>query len=245
MKNKAVMKMAKMAGDNRTAMKLKAEDAAMKMKKQAAMKMAKKDSAMNMGHKSSPKKHIVKVGNKKGVEAPNAEGAYTHNQAHRDKKFDMNHQQISSPKKMKKGSAMDMGHSPKKMKKNSPMKDNHFKTEKLKQVDLVGKKGRKKFYETTKHVGGGNVETFKHKKDGTVVRRDDISAGGRSGGGFSNRLKKEGLGSAIANIAPVRYFRTLKRELGGEYGKMLGLGHREQNPEHLKGKHKLTNKKKK
>ena len=54
MKNKAVMKMAKMAGSNRTAMKLKAEDAAMKMKKQSAMKMAKKDSAMNMGH--SPKK---------------------------------------------------------------------------------------------------------------------------------------------------------------------------------------------
>ena len=199
MKNKAVMKMAKMAGDNRTAMKLKAEDAAMKMKKQSAMKMAKKDSAMNMGH---------------------------------------------SPKKMKKGSAMDMGHSPKKMKKNSPMKDNHFKTEKLDQVDVKAKRGRKKFYETTKHVGGGNVETFKHKKDGTVVRRDDISAGGKSGGGFKNRLKKEGLGSALANIAPVRYFRTLKRELGGEYGKMLGLGHREQNPKHLEGKHKLTKKKK-
>jgi len=190
MKNKAVMKMAKMAGDNRTAMKLKAEDTAMKMKKQ---------SAMNMGH---------------------------------------------SPKKMKKGSAMDMGHSPKKMKKNSPMKDNHFKTEKLDQVDVTGKRGRKKFYETTKHVGGGNVETFKHKKSGKVVRRDDITAGKKSGGGFMNRAKKEGLGSALANIAPVRYFRTLKRELGGEYGKMLGLGHREQNPKHLEGKHKLTKKKK-
>ncbi len=38
MKNKAVMKMAKMAGDSRTAMKMKNE-AAMKMKKQSAMKM--------------------------------------------------------------------------------------------------------------------------------------------------------------------------------------------------------------
>tara|TARA_R100000315_G_C5176290_1_gene101985 strand:- start:62 stop:736 length:675 start_codon:yes stop_codon:yes gene_type:complete len=109
MKNKAVMKMAKMAGNNRTAMKLKAEDAAMKMKKQSAMK------------------HIVKVGTKKGTEAPDAAGAYTHNQAHRDKKFDMNHQQISSPKKMKKGSAMDMGHSPKKMKKGSAMDMGHKK----------------------------------------------------------------------------------------------------------------------
>ena len=204
MKNKAVMKMAKMAGDNR--------------------------SAMKMGHKSSPKKHIVKVGNKKGIEAPNAAGAYTHNQAHRDKKFDINHKQISSPKKMK---------------KNSPMKDNHFKPEKLNQVDLVGKRGRKKFYETTKHTGGGNVETFKHKKSGKVVRRDDIQAGGKSGGGFMNRLKKEGLGSAIANIAPARYLRSVKRELGGEFGRELGLGHRDQNPKHLKGKHKLTNKKKK
>jgi len=183
MKNKAVMKMAKMAGNNRTAMKLKAEDAAMKMKKQSAMKMAKKDSAM------------------------------------------------------------DMGHSPKKMKKNSPMKDNHFE-EKLDQVDLVGKRGRKKFYETTKHVGGGNVETFKHKKSGKVVRRDDIGAGMKSGGGFVNRLKKEGLGSAIANIAPARYLRTVKRELGGNIGKAITGKRRKQNPEHLKGKHKLTKTKK-
>ena len=124
--------------------------------------------------------------------------------------------------------------------KSSPMKDNHYH-EKLDQVDLVG--GRKKFYETTKHTGGGNVETFKHKKDGSVVRRDDIKAGWKSGGGFWNRLKNEGLGSALSNIAPARYLRTVKRELGGEFGRELGLGHRDQNPEHLKGKHKLTNKK--
>ena len=60
MKNKAVMKMAKMAGDSRTAMKMKAEDAAMKMKKQSAMKMKdpmdmKKDP-MKMKKRSAMKK---------------------------------------------------------------------------------------------------------------------------------------------------------------------------------------------
>ena len=74
MKNKAVMKMAKMAGDSRTAMKMKNESA-MKMKKQSAMKMKdpmdmkkdpmmmkkepmkmKKNSAMDMKKKSAMKK---------------------------------------------------------------------------------------------------------------------------------------------------------------------------------------------
>ena len=64
MKNKAVMKMAKMAGDSRTAMKMKAEDAAMKMKKQSAMKMKdpmdmKKDP-MKMNKDSKTKKIKVK-----------------------------------------------------------------------------------------------------------------------------------------------------------------------------------------
>ena len=78
MKNPSLMKMAKAAGDNRVAMKMKNE-AAMQMKKQAAMKMKKdpmkmkdpmdmkkdpmmmkKDSAMNMGH--SPKKMKAKTG---------------------------------------------------------------------------------------------------------------------------------------------------------------------------------------
>lgn len=59
MKNKAVMKMAKMAGDSRTAMKMKNE-AAMKMKKQSAMKMKdpmdmKKDP-MKMKKRSAMKK---------------------------------------------------------------------------------------------------------------------------------------------------------------------------------------------
>ena len=204
MKNKAVMKMAKMAGNNRTAMKLKAEDAAMKMKKQ---------SAMNMGHKSSPKKHIVKVGTKKGTEAPNAAGAYTHNQAHRDKKFDINHKQIE-----KKDS------SPKKMKKNSPMKDNHFKPEKLNQVNVTGKRTKKqKFTKAIKEKypyldemkGGRTFQTshgdFKKKKDGSVVRRDDAGRGFSTGGGFFNRLKKEGLGSALANTFPARVARSIKR----------------------------------
>ena len=46
MKNPSVMKLAKMAGSNRTAMKMKMESAA-KMKKEAAMKL-KKDEAMKM-----------------------------------------------------------------------------------------------------------------------------------------------------------------------------------------------------
>jgi len=179
MKNKAVMKMAKMAGNNRTAMKLKAEDAAMKMKKQSAMKMAKKDSAMNMGH---------------------------------------------SPKKMKKGSAMDMGHSPKKMKKDSPMKDNHFKTERLKQVNVTGKRTKnQKFQQAIKekhprlkdmpegHLYKTGQGDFKKKKGGKIVRRDDAGTGLQSGGGFFNRLKKEGVSSALANMFPVRAIRSASR----------------------------------
>ena len=65
MKNKAVMKMAKMAGDNRTAMKLKAEDAAMKMKKQSAMKM-KKDSPMKIDFSKIKKSASDKI---KGLKA--------------------------------------------------------------------------------------------------------------------------------------------------------------------------------
>jgi len=164
MKNKAVMKMAKMAGNNRTAMKLKAEDAAMKMKKQAAMKMAKKDSAMNMGH------------------------------------------------------------SPKKMKKNSPMKDNHFKTEKLKQVNVTGKRTKnQKFQQAIKekhphlkdmpegHLYKTGQGDFKKKKGGKIVRRDDTGQGFKSGGGFFNRLKKEGVSSALANTFPVRALRSIQR----------------------------------
>ena len=54
MKNPSVMKMAKMAGDNRTAMKMKAEEAAaMKMKK-AAMKL-KEEAAMKKAHEAAMK----------------------------------------------------------------------------------------------------------------------------------------------------------------------------------------------
>ena len=194
MKNKAVMKMAKMAGNNRTAMKLKAEDAAMKMKKQAAMKMAKKDSAMDMGY--SPKKM------KKGSA------------------MDMGH----SPKKMKKNSAMDMKKGPMKMKKNSPMKDNHFKPEKLKQVNVTSKRTKNQKFQQAikeKHPGlkdmpeGHLYKTgqgdFKKKKGGKIVRRDDTGQGFKSGGGFFNRLKKEGVSSALANTFPVRALRTIQR----------------------------------
>ena len=68
MKNKAVMKMAKMAGDSRTAMKMKNE-AAMKMKKQSAMKMKdpmdmKKDPMMMKKEPMKMKKEPMKM--KKG-----------------------------------------------------------------------------------------------------------------------------------------------------------------------------------
>ena len=71
MKNPSIAKMVKMAGDNRTAMKMKAEEAAamkmkkaaMKLREEAAMKKAheaamklKKESSMKMGHKSPAKK---------------------------------------------------------------------------------------------------------------------------------------------------------------------------------------------
>jgi hypothetical protein len=145
MKNKAVMKMAKMAGDNRSAMK---------MKNQSAMKMAKKDSAMDM----------------------------------------------------KKGSAMKL------------------KTEKLDQVDLVGKRTKnQKFQKAIKekhprlkdmpegHLYKTGQGDFKKKKGGKIVRRDDLGQGFKSGGGFFNRAKKEGLSSAIANTFPARVIRSIKR----------------------------------
>jgi len=40
-------------------------------------------------------------------------------------------------------------------------------------------------------------------------RRDYLDTGLKSGGGFFNRLKKEGVGSAALNTAPARYVRTL------------------------------------
>ena len=94
MKNKAVMKMAKMAGDSRTAMKMKNE-AAMKMKKQSAMKMKdpmdmKKDPMMMKKEPMKMKKEPMKM--------------------------------KKEPMKMKKGSAMDMKKEPMKMKKGSAMK---------------------------------------------------------------------------------------------------------------------------
>ena len=94
MKNPSIMKMAKMAGDSRTAMKMKNE-AAMKMKK-AAMKM--KDP---MDMKKDPmmmKKDPMKM--------------------KKNSAMDMK----KEPMKMKKGSAMDMKKDPMKMKKKSPMK---------------------------------------------------------------------------------------------------------------------------
>jgi len=131
MKNKAVMKMAKMAGDSRTAMKMKNE-AAMKMKKQSAMKMKdpmdmKKDPMKMKKDPMKMKKEPMKM-----------------------KKEPM--KMKKEPMKMKKGSAMDMKKEPMKMKKGSAMKkktddDDKFMTEE--QLDTFYKNQPEKTETTT------------------------------------------------------------------------------------------------
>ena len=111
MKNPSVMKMAKMAGNNRTAMKMKAEEAAaMKMKK-AAMKL-KEEAAMKAAKPDFP--DIDGDGNT----------SESMKKAAADKKSGM---------KMKKESSMKMGHkSPAKLKKESPAKMGHKSPKKMK-----------------------------------------------------------------------------------------------------------------
>ena len=131
MKNPSIAKMVKAAGDNRVAMKMKAESA-MKMK-EAAMKLE-RDAAM---------KKYVSDAQRKAVHASKAESAMkaakpdyididgdgnkteSMKQAAADKKSGM---------KMKKSPAK-MGHSPKKMKKDSAMKK--VKTFERKSSDLT------------------------------------------------------------------------------------------------------------
>lgn len=200
--------------------------------------------AQMAGDNRSAYKHVVKKGPSKGQDAGSHEGAALHNAAHARGDYDMNHQKPTTKKEAIK---IDTKKEASPMKAHKPGHDTPKEGGMLDQVDVKAKRGRKKFYETTATHPSGGTETFKHKKDGTVVRRDDITAnelGGKSGGGFVNRLKKEGLGSAIANIAPVRLLRSVKRELGGNLGQAITGKRRKQNPEHLKGKHKLTKTKK-
>ena len=99
-----------------------------------------------------------------------------------------------------------------------------MKTEKLDQVNVVGKRTKnQKFQKAIKEKhprlkdmpAGMTYQTgqgdFKKKKGGKIVRRDDAGTGFQSGGGFFNRLKKEGVSSALANTFPVRALRSISR----------------------------------
>lgn len=111
MKNPSVMKMAKMAGNNRTAMKMKAEEAAaMKMKK-AAMKLREEKAAMKLKEAAAMKMKSAMKADKPDFPDIDGDGNTSESmkKAAADKKSGM---------KMKKSPAK-MGHSPKKMKKSA------------------------------------------------------------------------------------------------------------------------------
>ena len=162
MKNPSIAKMVKMAGNNRTAMKMKAEEAAamkmkkaaMKLREEAAMKKAheaamklKKESSMKLDAKKADKAMSVAgmvPGVGAGVAAKAAGAAISKARKKKDSK---------SPAKM--------GHSPKKMKKDSAMKNKSFddstnftQTEKERQEDRGEqrnpKQKRRNFYNEKK-----------------------------------------------------------------------------------------------
>ena len=113
MKNPSVMKMAKMAGNNRTAMKIKAEEAAaMKMKK-AAMKL-KEEAAMKAAKPDFP--DIDGDGNTSESMKKAAADKKSGMKMKKESSMKMGHK---SPAKLKKESPAKMGHSPKKMKKSA------------------------------------------------------------------------------------------------------------------------------
>ena len=127
MKNPSVAKMVKMAGNNRTAMKMKAEEkAAMKMKK-AAMKL-KEEAAMKKAHEAAMKLKKESAMKAAKPDFPDIDGdgdtSESMKKAAADKKsaakmkkpMKMGHK---SPAKLKKESPAKMGHSPKKMKKSA------------------------------------------------------------------------------------------------------------------------------
>jgi len=112
MKNPSVAKMVKMAGNNRAAMKMKAEEAAaMKMKK-AAMKL-KEEAAMKLKKEAAMKLKKESAMKAAKPDFPDIDGdgntSESMKEAAADKKSGM---------KMKKSPAK-MGHSPKKMKKSA------------------------------------------------------------------------------------------------------------------------------
>ena len=117
MKNPSIAKMVKMAGNNRTAMKMKAEEAAaMKMKK-AAMKL-KEEAAMKKAHEAAMKLKKESAMKAAKPDFPDIDGdgntSESMKKAAADKKSGM---------KMKKESSMKMGHkSPAKMGHKSPKK---------------------------------------------------------------------------------------------------------------------------
>ena len=181
---------------------------AFKMKNSALM-----NKARMAGDNRSAYKHLVEVGPTPGTQAPNAKGAYTHNKAHRDKKFDMNHQLISKDEK-KEGT-----------KKDSPMKDGHYH-ETLDEVVLKPRKVSKMIADSNR-PGKKNVNynlddkgrwtgRFETNKRGKRKRKDymgdpNVRGDHKSGGGFVNRLRKEGLESAIMNTLPARFARSVKQ----------------------------------
>jgi len=136
MKNPSVAKMVKMAGNNRTAMKMKAEEAAaMKMKK-AAMKL-KEEAAMKMKKEAAMKLKKESAMKAAKPDFPDIDGdgntSESMKKAAADKKSGM---------KMKKDSSMKMGHkSPAKLKKESPAKMGHKSPKKMKKDDSSMKMG--------------------------------------------------------------------------------------------------------
>ena len=126
MKNPSVAKMVKMAGNNRTAMKMKAEEkAAMKMKK-AAMKL-KEEAAMKKAHEAAMKLKKESAMKAAKPDFPDIDGdgdtSESMKKAAADKKSAA---KMKKPMKMKKESSMKMGHkSPAKLKKESPAKMGH------------------------------------------------------------------------------------------------------------------------
>lgn len=121
MKNPSTMKMVKMAGNNRTAMKMKAEEAAaMKMKK-AAMKLREEKAAMKLKEAAAMKMKSAMKADKPDFPDIDGDGNTSESmkKAAADKKSGM---------KMKKSPAK-MGHSPKKMKKSAMKLDSDPKKE--------------------------------------------------------------------------------------------------------------------
>ena len=127
MKNTSVAKMVKMAGNNRTAMKMKAEEkAAMKMKK-AAMTKAHEDAAMKKAHEAAMKLKKESAMKAAKPDFPDIDGdgntSESMKKAAADKKSAA---KMKKHMKMKKESSMKMGHkSPAKLKKESPAKMGH------------------------------------------------------------------------------------------------------------------------